>query len=44
MRMARSCWAEAKRVAPRRIKGDLGVRLIHPDYRHGLRALLAEKG
>ena len=42
--MARSFYAESKRVSNRRIKDDLGVRLIHPDYRHGLRALLAEEG
>jgi nucleoside-diphosphate-sugar epimerase len=42
--MARSFYAESKRVSNRRIKEDLGVRLIHPDYRHGLRALLAEEG
>ena len=42
--MARSFYAESKRVSNRRIKEDLGVRLIHPDYRHGLRALLAQEG
>ncbi|WP_080457337.1 SDR family oxidoreductase [Roseovarius sp. A-2] len=42
--MARSFYAESKRVSNRRIKEDLGLRLIHPDYRHGLRALLAEEG
>jgi nucleoside-diphosphate-sugar epimerase len=42
--MARSFYAESKRVSNRRIKDELGVRLIHPDYRSGLRALLAEKG
>jgi len=42
--MARSFYAESKRVSNRRIKEDLGVRLIHPDYRHGLRALLTEEG
>jgi nucleoside-diphosphate-sugar epimerase len=41
--MARSFYAESKRVSNRRIKEELGVRLIHPDYRHGLRALLAEE-
>ncbi len=39
--MARSFYAESKRVRNDRIKTDLGVRLIHPDYRSGLRALLA---
>ena len=42
--MARSFYAESKRVSNRRIKQDLGVRLIHPDYRHGLRALLSSEG
>ena len=38
--MARSFYAESKRVRNDRIRRDLGVRLIHPDYRSGLRALL----
>ncbi|MBC7132955.1 MAG: SDR family oxidoreductase [Roseovarius sp.] len=40
--MARSFYAESKRVSNRRIKEELGVRLHHPDYRSGLAALLAE--
>jgi nucleoside-diphosphate-sugar epimerase len=39
--MARSFYAESKRVRNDRIKAELGVRLRHPDYRSGLRALLA---
>lgn len=39
--MARSFYAESKRVANDRIKRELGVRLIHPDYRSGLAAMLA---
>ena len=39
--MARSFYAESKRVSNERIKGELGVRLRHPDYRSGLAALLA---
>jgi nucleoside-diphosphate-sugar epimerase len=39
--MARSFYAESKRVRNDRIKRDLGVHLIHRDYRSGLRALLA---
>jgi len=42
--MARSFYAESKRVSNRRIKEALGVRLIHPDYRSGLRALLSAEG
>ncbi|MBD3676979.1 MAG: SDR family oxidoreductase [Rhodobacteraceae bacterium] len=38
--MARSFYAESKRVRNDRIKDELGVRLIYPDYRAGLRALL----
>jgi len=40
--MARSFYAESKRVSNARIKDELGVRLRHPDYRAGLRAILAE--
>jgi nucleoside-diphosphate-sugar epimerase len=39
--MAASFYAESKRVRNDRIKRDLGVRLLHPDYRSGLAALLA---
>jgi nucleoside-diphosphate-sugar epimerase len=41
--MARSFYAESKKVSNARIKTDLGVTLRHPDYRSGLRALLAEE-
>lgn len=39
--MARSFYAESKKVRNDRIKTELGVRLIHPDFRSGLAALLA---
>lgn len=39
--MARSFYAENKRVRNDRIKRELGVRLIYPTYREGLQALLA---
>lgn len=39
--MARSFYAESKRVRNTRIKRDLGVTLRHPTYREGLAALLA---
>jgi nucleoside-diphosphate-sugar epimerase len=39
--MARSFYAESKRVSNRRIKDELGVTLAYPDYREGLKALLA---
>ncbi|MGB3406397.1 MAG: SDR family oxidoreductase [Jannaschia sp.] len=38
--MARSFYAESKKVRNDRIKTELGVDLIHPDYRSGLAALL----
>ena len=40
--LARSFYAESKRVRNDRIKRDLGVRLAFPDYRTGLRRLLAD--
>ena len=39
--MARSFYAESKRVRNDRIVRDLGVRLAYPSYREGLTALLA---
>ena len=39
--MGRSFYAESKRVRNDRIKSELGVELTYPDYRAGLRALLA---
>ncbi len=39
--MARSFYAESKRVRNDRIKHDLGVTLLYPSYREGLAALLA---
>jgi nucleoside-diphosphate-sugar epimerase len=39
--MAASFWAESKRVSNARIRGDLGVALLYPTYREGLRALAA---
>jgi len=38
--MARSFYAESKRVKNHRIKAELGVKLRYPDYRSGLAALL----
>ena len=37
--MARSFYADNKRVANSRIKSELGVRLAYPDYRAGLTAI-----
>ena len=38
--MARSFYAESKRVRNDRIKDELGVKLLYPDYRAGLAAVL----
>ncbi|AUH35210.1 SDR family oxidoreductase [Paracoccus tegillarcae] len=38
-RMARSFYAESKRVSNARIKRDLGITLRYPDYRSGLAAI-----
>jgi nucleoside-diphosphate-sugar epimerase len=38
--MALSFYADSKRVSNRRIKEELGVRLLYPSYRDGLAALL----
>jgi nucleoside-diphosphate-sugar epimerase len=38
--MALSFWGQNKRVANRRLREDLGVRLAYPTYREGLRSLL----
>ena len=42
--MARSFYAESKKVCNRRIKQELGVTLLYPDYLTGLRALLQDSG
>jgi nucleoside-diphosphate-sugar epimerase len=39
--MARSFYADNRRVDNARIKGELGVQLRYPTYRHGLRAILS---
>ncbi len=41
--MARSFYAESKKVRNDRIKDELGVALLYPDYRNGLKALLAHE-
>ena len=41
--MARSFYAESKKVHNDRIKEELGVVLKYPDYRAGLKALLAQE-
>ena len=41
--MARSFYEESKRVRNDRIKQELGVTLLYPDYRKGLAALLEDE-
>lgn len=41
--MARSFYADSKRVRNDRIKDELGIGLLYPDYRSGLRALLRDE-
>jgi nucleoside-diphosphate-sugar epimerase len=38
--MAKSFYAESKRVSNRRIKSELGYRLVYPTYREGLTTIL----
>ena len=40
--MARSFYADNKRVSNARLRQELGVALKFPTYREGLRAVLAE--
>ncbi len=42
--MARSFYRDSKRVSNRRIKEELGAVLAYPDYRSGLKAILAARG
>lgn len=41
--MARSFYAESKRVSNQRLREELGVEFAYPTYREGLRALLVEE-
>lgn len=41
--MARSFYAENRRVKNERLKRDLGVKLLYPTYREGLRAIAARR-
>jgi nucleoside-diphosphate-sugar epimerase len=41
--MARSFWAENRKVSSRRTQQALGLRWLYPSYREGLRAILAEE-
>tara|TARA_R110002051_G_scaffold64384_2_gene117395 strand:+ start:11733 stop:12593 length:861 start_codon:yes stop_codon:yes gene_type:complete len=41
--MGRSFYAESKKVRNDKIKSELGVELLYPDYKSGLKALLARE-
>ena len=41
--MARSFYADNRRICNARIRRELGVRLLYPSYREGLRAILAKE-
>ena len=41
--MARSFWAENRQVSGQKTKAMLGLTWLHPTYREGLRAILAEE-
>jgi nucleoside-diphosphate-sugar epimerase len=41
--MARSFWAENRKVSSQRTQQELGLRWLYPSYREGLRAILAEE-
>ncbi|MDG1863865.1 MAG: SDR family oxidoreductase [Yoonia sp.] len=41
--MARSFYAESKKVRNDKIRNELGVDLLYPDYKSGLRGLLAQE-
>jgi hypothetical protein len=41
--MARSFWAENRKVCSQRTQQGLGLRWLYPSYREGLRAILAEE-
>ena len=40
--MARSFYADSKRVSNQRMKNELGYELLYPNYREGLLALKSE--
>ena len=41
--MAQSFYADNRRIANARIKDELGVRLLYPTYREGLRAIVEQE-
>nr|WP_294507545.1 SDR family NAD(P)-dependent oxidoreductase [uncultured Rhodopila sp.] len=42
--MARTFWAENRKVASQKTKAALGIGWLYPTYREGLRGILAEEG
>ena len=40
--MALSFWQDCRRVHNNKLKRELGVKLLYPTYREGLRALFAD--
>jgi nucleoside-diphosphate-sugar epimerase len=42
--MARSFWAENRRISSAKTKAALGIEWLYPSYREGLRAILLEEG
>ncbi|OYV37728.1 MAG: hypothetical protein B7Z80_12065 [Rhodospirillales bacterium 20-64-7] len=42
--MARSFWAENRRIASAKTKAALGIDWLYPSYREGLRAILKQGG
>jgi nucleoside-diphosphate-sugar epimerase len=41
--MASSFWSESRRASNQKIKTKLGVKLLYPSYKEGLRAILADE-
>lgn len=42
--MARSFWAESRKVSSQKTRAALGISWLYPSYREGLRAILIEEG
>jgi nucleoside-diphosphate-sugar epimerase len=41
--LARSFWAENRKVSSQKTKATLGIEWLYPSYREGLRSILAEE-
>jgi hypothetical protein len=42
--MAQTFWADNRLIMNDKIKDELGVKLLYPDYKSGLKAVLAAEG